>query len=352
MRSPSPKAGIAIATALLPSLASCHPPPSDTATATASDLVSERPREARSVGMCTNEGRVYVLRDNGRVHDASIRDERFGPPLASGAKIVALDCGRLTVCTRDEQGTISCIDDQGQLRPVEGLGPTVALVQDCAITVEGELYCWDEELDADHVGLPKTSREFGELDLNRLHRVVLVPGAGCAVQTSGRLWCWTRGDTDYPLDLGEPHSINDHTEERYYAPHVVAEFTNPTGIEELSLSVRDGVCWRMKGEWSCTNQTRGRFAKPATCETLDCDCTFPCPDSECGTRPCDCRSERVDMRCGFTGELELDERWSVTSMVLHDGECLLDRQGRVWCRPSSWGDEAAPPHEVVLDAGG
>ena len=342
--------GIAIATLLLPSLVSCHPPPEATTTTGVTSATSGHAPDARIVDLCTNGERVCALRDDGRVHDASTSDERFGPPLSTPAKVVSLDCKRLTVCVRDEQDTISCVDDQGQLRAIAGLGPTLALIQDCAIGRDGELYCWDDKLVAEHARLPKTSRKSGEMDLDRLHRVVLVSGAGCALQTTGRLWCWTRGDVDYPLDLGEPDAINDHTEDRYYAPQVVAEFTNPTDIEELSLSPSEGVCWRMHGEWTCTNQTRERFAKPGNCETLGCDCTFPCPDAECGARSCDCRSERVGMRCAFTGELELDDRWSVTGVVLHDGECLLDGEGRVWCQPSNWGHEAAPPHEVVLDA--
>jgi|SRR5690606_7301664 len=109
-------------TLLLGMLGGCtHPPTQANATPLADAEPKPKAKEPRVMDLCMEDGRVYVLLDDGRVRSASSSAERFGASLAGMSATVELSCGRLSVCARDDRGTVRCIDDQDQVRAMEDL---------------------------------------------------------------------------------------------------------------------------------------------------------------------------------------------------------------------------------------
>jgi hypothetical protein len=269
-------------------------------------------RAPKIVDMCAHASNdpICVLRDDGRVSCAHIDDHEFAPPLAGIEQAVEIACGKHSICAREADGSITCLDDQGELRQLDSLAQSRSLAPDCAVSQAGELHCWDERWEPTVRTFPRLSAalDHDALDLQRVPKTSGIHA--CALRRDGKLWCW------------EEMAKYDQKD-----PIVVADLSPAERIRELRIKP-SGVCWRGAGAWSCTEGTQ---LYNGNCEDRVCDvCEFS--RGYCFPRGPDDQ------------ERPLDESKTVRDVVLSDGRCVVDLLDRVWCQ--SW--NYVPVHELTL----
>lgn len=323
------------------------PPPTDLRPPhepTASELPRSEPSPI--VDVCRVDwglSQVCVLHEDGGVSCADPAATEFEAPIPLFQNIVELECGYHWTCGLDERGTVRCLGRRGAVGVVEGMGPARSLAKDCAIGQDNQLYCWGESLVAEPTPLPKTRQleHPGRLtDLVRAWFYTWPPAkAGCALQTDGRLWCWMNGDIPMPVDLGEPASINDHTEERRYEPYPVAAIEDAEALTELEM-FEHSLCWRGSQGWSCIDED-GEVDLTDVCDVHPCTCHFPCTRSDDNPNEC-VRIQGVSCESAANDAPPANE-WVVTDVVRHDAWCVLTMDGEVWCQGAS---RSQPPHRI------
>lgn len=284
---------------------------------------------------------VCGLHESGEVSCAKPSATQFDAPLPSFENIVALDCGSRSTCGLDGEGNIHCLGLGRDVGVIEGMGPAHSLAGDCAIGKDQQLYCWGETFVAKPTPLPETSQlaDRGPLtDLVQAWFYSWPPeNAGCALQSDGRLWCWMDGDMPMAVDMGEPVSINSHTEERRYEPYLVASIDDAESVTELEM-LEQSLCWRGPEGWSCIDE-QGEVEPEETCDTRPCTCTFPCPRTDEG-RPCE---RLLDVSCRATDGAPPASEWVLPNVTQYDRWCVLNVEGEVWCQGAG---RSLPPHRI------
>jgi hypothetical protein len=285
-------------------LASCSKPePSEAtpwpATTPAPAPVPAAPSVPKLVDLCVHAVHelVCVLRDDGRVSCARVEAEQFPPPLAGITQGVEISCGMHSVCVRERNGAVTCLDNAGELRRLESLGPARSLARDCAVDKDGKVQCWTEDWQISPSVIPS---ELGQ----DFQRALIWSEGGCVLQRDGELWCWNQLDS--------------------VVPQLQAKVGEAGDIEELKL-LSKRACWRRAGAWQCSD------GKPPN-EGLECDhslCTCSFTFGYC-TPP--------------KQGIAVDESMTVRDVVLRDRTCVADQRGRVWCQ--SWSTSVI--HEIAL----
>jgi hypothetical protein len=241
--------------ALLPSLAvlaSCVQQKVSPNTAPTPAAVAEpkAPSVPKVADLCVaRSATVCALLEDGRVSCAQIHGDRvFEPPLAGITKAVELACGEHSICARDGAGSITCIDEFGELHLLDSLAQSRSLAPDCAVAQDGAAFCWDENMEVSYRDIPDGYRD----KLRDLQRLILATHhgfRGCALKRDGELWCW----------------------DSHHSPKLVAKIDRPEDIRELKLldDEKNGVCWRGAGEWLCTDgQSEVMLHEPCVVDRL------------------------------------------------------------------------------------
>lgn len=256
-----------------------------------------------------------VLFDDGRVACAHVQSTQAPPPLAGISEAVEIACGAHSACARDVRGSVTCVDAEGELwSPDPQLGGARTLAPDCAVTEAGSLVCWNwtKKPKPQNFGLLAALLELDDgylLDIQRAGLYQGDPSDGCVLRRNGDLWCWGRV-----------------TSEGERMPTLLANLGRAEDIRELRAD-RWQICWRGLGPWQCTNG-ENQPQNPFECDHQLCTCQF-----SNGTCISDANSSA-----------SADEDMRVADVVLHDGRCVVDALGRVWCQ--AWPE--LPPHELRL----
>ena len=172
------------------------------------------PASTRYVDVAAWGGRTCAVRTTGEVDcwgmdygDAwSFRREGTHHVAIGIDDAVAVDVGRSVCITRRGKKRAECFDARGG--PVASRTPLAQLVSggvsECALTEAGSVYCWGKN-DRGQVGLKKRVYR-GEItaptqlpELSGIRQIALGGGAqSCAVSHEGEAWCWGSGADPTP----------------------------------------------------------------------------------------------------------------------------------------------------------
>ena len=160
-----------------------------------------------------HEDRMYCWGHNshGQLGNRELRHSATPAPAFGTVRYTALAAGNRHTCGVTSAGTVNCwgANERGQLgngsltnsnvpfpirvtRRVAFTGVTVGATHSCALTSEGEVYCWGQN-SAGQLGIGKRGYSIMPQRLDRSLRFAVLSAGGdatCGVRRDGVVYCW------------------------------------------------------------------------------------------------------------------------------------------------------------------